>query len=60
MLRRTGAVQNNPRLGCKSFEAAQSTLIGIELMHMLKKGQTVVKQGEDCLTAAEQCYALAA
>jgi transposase-like protein len=26
-------------LGFKSFDAAQSTLIGIELMHMLRKGQ---------------------
>jgi len=28
-----------PMLGFKSFEAAQSTLTGIELMHMLKKPQ---------------------
>jgi transposase-like protein len=27
-----------PMLGFKSFEAAQSTLTGIELMHMLRKG----------------------
>jgi putative transposase len=27
-----------PMLGFKSFEAAQGTLVGIELMHMLKKG----------------------
>ena len=27
-----------PILGFKSFDAAQSTLVGIELMHMLKKG----------------------
>ena len=26
-------------LGCKAFDAAQSTLTGIELMHMLRKGQ---------------------
>jgi putative transposase len=49
-----------PMLGFKSFEAAQGTLIGIELMHMLKKGQMVVKQGEDSLTPAEQFYMLAA
>jgi len=30
-----------PMLGFKSFEAAEATLIGIELMHMLKKGQLV-------------------
>ena len=44
-------------LGFKSFEAAQSTLVGIELMHMLHKGQLEggVEQG---LTVAEQFYAL--
>jgi putative transposase len=46
-------------LGFKSFEAAQCTLAGIELMHMLKKKQLVVKAGEQSLTAAEQFYALA-
>ena len=48
-----------PMLGFKSFEAAQSTLVGIELMHMLRKGQLAdgVEQGR---TAAEQFYALAA
>jgi putative transposase len=48
-----------PTLGFKSFDAAQSTLVGIELMHMLRKGQLAdgVEQG---LTAAEQFYALAA
>jgi hypothetical protein len=25
-----------PMLGCKAFDAAQSTLIGIKLMHMIK------------------------
>ena len=33
-----------PMLGFKSFAAAQATLIGIELMPMLKKGQ-LVKRG---------------
>jgi hypothetical protein len=28
-----------PMLGFKSFESAQPTLTGIELMHMLRKGQ---------------------
>ena len=48
-----------PRLGCKSFDAAQSTLAGIELMHMLRKGQLegAIEVG---LTAAEQFYSLAA
>jgi len=49
-----------PLLGFKSFAAAQDTLAGIELMHMIKKGQMVVKAGEEGPTAAEQFYALAA
>src|SRR2546427_10410503 len=49
-----------PMLGFKSFEAAQDTLVGIELMHMIKKRQLVVAEGEEGLTAAEQFYALAA
>jgi putative transposase len=46
-------------LGFKSFHAAQCTLTGVELMHMLRKGQLKdrVEQG---LTAAEQFYGLAA
>jgi transposase-like protein len=32
-----------PMLGFKSFEAAQDTLVGIELMHMLKKGLNIAK-----------------
>jgi hypothetical protein len=47
-------------LGFKPFEAAQGTLVGIELMHMLKKGQMVVEAGEESLTPAKQFYALAA
>ena len=45
-------------LGFQSFEAAQSTLAGIELMHMLRKGQLEggMEQG---FSAAEQFYALA-
>ena len=48
-----------PMLGFKAFDAAQSTLVGIELMHMLRKGQLAggVEQG---LTVAEQFYSLAA
>jgi transposase-like protein len=48
-----------PLLGFKSFDAAQSTLTGIELMRMLRKGQL---DGEemDSLTVAEQFYKLAA
>jgi putative transposase len=47
-------------LGFKAFDAAQDTLVGIELMHMLKKRQLLVKAGDEDLTAAEQFYALAA
>jgi putative transposase len=49
-----------PMLGFKSFDAAQATLTGIELMHMLKKGQLVGEEGVEGLTPAEQFYALAA
>jgi putative transposase len=49
-----------PMLGFKSFEAAHDTLVGIELMHMIKKRQLVVEGEEEGLTAAEQFYALAA
>jgi putative transposase len=49
-----------PMLGFKSFTAAQDTLVGIELMHMIRKKQMVVEAGEEGLTAAEQFYSLAA
>jgi putative transposase len=48
-----------PVLGFKSFTAAQSTLVGIELIHMLRKGQLDDRVGQD-LTTAEKFYALAA
>ena len=35
-----------PMLGFKSFDAAQDTLVGIELMHMIKKRQLVVEEGK--------------
>jgi putative transposase len=47
-------------LGFKSFAAAQDTLVGIELMHMIKKRQLVVEEGDEGLTPAAQFYALAA
>jgi putative transposase len=47
-----------PMLGFKAFDAAQATLVGIELMHMLRKGQLAGGSEQD-LTAAEQFYALA-
>jgi transposase-like protein len=46
-----------PMLGFKSFEAAQSTLTGIELMRMMRKGQLDGDEME-CLTVAEQFYKL--
>jgi len=49
-----------PMLGFKSFDTAQDTLVGIELMHMLKKRQMVVAAGEASLTAAKLFYSLAA
>jgi len=49
-----------PMLGFKSFDAAQDTLVGIELMHRLKKRQMVVAAGEASLTAAKRFYSLAA
>ena len=48
-----------PMLGFKSFNAAQGTLAGIELMHMIKKRQIIMEAGEG-LTAAELFYSLAA
>ena len=41
-------------LGFKAFDAAQATLVGIELMHMIKKRQLVVEEGNEGRTAAEQ------
>src|SRR5207244_12411778 len=49
-----------PMLGFKSFEAAQDTLVGIELMHMSKHRQNIVEAAAEGLTAAEQFYSLAA
>ena len=46
-------------LGFKTFDAAQATLAGIELMHMLRKGQ-LAGGSEQGLTVAEQFYTLAA
>src|ERR687884_273021 len=49
-----------PMLGFKSFEVAQDTLVGIELMHMIKKKQMVLEAGDEGLTAAALFYSLAA
>ena len=47
-----------PMLNFKSFRAAKCILGGIELMHMIRKGQLLL---EGCikLSLTEQCYALA-
>ena len=47
-------------LGFKSFDAAQATLIGIELMPMIKTRQRMVETVEEGLTAAPLFYSLAA
>jgi len=49
-----------PLLGCKSFAAAQDTLAGIELMHMIKKRQLVVEEGDEGRITNELFYSLAA
>jgi putative transposase len=46
-------------LGFKAFHAARCTLVGMELIHMLRKGQWA-DGVEQSLTVAEQFYSLAA
>jgi putative transposase len=46
-------------LGFKSFRSARTTLQGVELMHMINKGQ-MVSSASETLSAAEQFYSLAA
>ena len=50
----------SPMLGCKSCEVAQATLIGIELMHMLKKDRLVQEVRTQGFTPAELFSSLAA
>ena len=45
-------------LDFKSFRAARNVLAGIELMHMIRKDQLVLKGGTE-LSFADQFYALA-
>jgi putative transposase len=47
-----------PMLGFKSFETAQATLIGIELIRMLKKGQLEEEARTHGFTPAEQFSSL--
>ena len=46
-----------PMLNFKSFRSARSVLAGIELMHMIRKGQ--MAEEENQMSFAEQFYALA-
>jgi len=48
-----------PIVGFKAMEAAQRTLAGIELMHMIRKRQ-LASGAEEGLTAADQFSSLAA
>jgi putative transposase len=57
---RGGKRGTRPRLGFKSFAAAQDTRVGIELMPMLKTRQLVVEAGDEGLSAADQFYTRAA
>ena len=47
-----------PMLGFKSFRAAANVLAGVELMHMIRKGQFAV-DGAASMSSADQFYALA-
>ncbi|SCZ86814.1 DDE-type integrase/transposase/recombinase [Nitrosomonas mobilis] len=47
-----------PMLGFKSFQSAKNILAGIELAHMIRKGQMIM-EGADKMSFAEQFYALA-
>jgi transposase-like protein len=47
-----------PMLGCTPFRSAGYVLAGIELMHMIRKGQFVIV-GAASMSFADQFYALA-
>lgn len=49
-----------PMLGFKAFHTARRTLVGIELMHMIKKKQLEGSAEDQGRTAAELFYSLAA
>lgn len=48
-----------PMLGFKVFHTTRRTLVGIELMHMLKKKQLEVGAEDEGRTVAELSYSLA-
>ena len=45
-------------LNFKSFRSAKNILAGIELMHMIRKGQFAM-EGSETMSFADQFYALA-
>ena len=47
-----------PMLNFKSFRSAKNVLAGIELMHMIRKGQSMM-EGAEKMSFADQFYALA-
>ena len=47
-----------PMLGFKAFQSAKSIIAGIELMHMIRKGQMIANSSTS-MSFAEQFYALA-
>ena len=47
-----------PMLNFKSFRSAKNVLAGIELMHMIRKGQLLLEGGNE-MSFADQFYALA-
>ena len=47
-----------PMLGFKSFRSAANVLAGVELMHMIRKGQFTI-HGAAVMSLADQFYALA-
>lgn len=47
-----------PMLNFKSLRAAHCVLAGVELMHMIRKGQFAIS-GADAMSFADQFYALA-
>jgi transposase-like protein len=49
-----------PMWGFKAFDAAQGTLVGIELRHRIRKKQMGLEARDEGLTAAELFYSLAA
>ena len=50
--------RNRAMLGFKDFDCARVTLSGIEVMHMIKKGQ-MKSANKTPLSAANQFYSLA-